>query len=114
MKRYYPEVSALILACTQTDWSRRPSASDIQAAGVFQEKGNGAEIFRAELSSLKVVMKWKDTLIQKQREQIFHLKRRLAELETGRGVNGREAVDIDEDSSSCSSSDEDSSSCSSR
>lgn len=107
MKRYYPEVSALILACTQTDWSRRPSASDIQAAGVFQEKGNGAEIFRAELSSLKVVMKWKDTLIQKQREQIFHLKRRLAELETGRGVNGREAVDIDEDSSSCSSSDED-------
>ena len=63
MKRYYPEVSALILACTQIDWTRRPSAKDILSTAVFQESGNGAEILRAELRT-------KDRLIQSQKEQL--------------------------------------------
>mmetsp|Transcript_1345 Transcript_1345/g.3369 ORF Transcript_1345/g.3369 Transcript_1345/m.3369 type:complete len:220 (+) Transcript_1345:113-772(+) len=118
MKNYYPEVSALIMSCTQTDWSRRPSASDIQAAGVFQESGNGVEIFRAELRVLNIEMKRKDRLIQHQKEQIEEkddmikcLERRLAELEAGKDMN----ADIDnaandlvgiEDSISCSSGDD--------
>ena len=88
MKRHLPEVSALILACTQTDWTLRPSASDIQAAALVDERANGAEIFRAELRALKVDITKKDKLIQSQREQmkekdemIENLKRRLAELE---------------------------------
>lgn len=87
MKRHYPEVSALILACTQTDWSRRPTSIDIQAAGLFQEKGNGAEILRAELRALKAETVKKDRLIQSQKEQmkdmedtIEKLRRRLAEV----------------------------------
>jgi len=123
MKRYYPEVSTLILACTQADWSRRPSASDIQAAGVFQEKGNGVEIFRAELRALKVEITRKDTLIQSQKEQmeekdgmIEKLRRRLAEVENnGMSVNNAETDDnagdkekhVDIEDSSSSSSDDD-------
>jgi len=136
MKRYYPEVSALIVACTQADWSRRPSASDIQAAGMFQEIGKGAEIFRAELISMKVEMARKDDQIQNQTEQLIEkdkliqsqteqliekdamiedMRRRLAATAEARHVcyEGRtDAVkdqvgdDIDE-SSGCSSSDAD-------
>eukprot|EP00584_Thalassiosira_punctigera_P026301 CAMPEP_0172577846 /NCGR_PEP_ID=MMETSP1067-20121228/138439_1 /TAXON_ID=265564 ORGANISM="Thalassiosira punctigera, Strain Tpunct2005C2" /NCGR_SAMPLE_ID=MMETSP1067 /ASSEMBLY_ACC=CAM_ASM_000444 /LENGTH=999 /DNA_ID=CAMNT_0013370537 /DNA_START=165 /DNA_END=3164 /DNA_ORIENTATION=+ len=99
MKRYYPEVSALILACTQAEWRLRPSASDIQAAGVFREEGNVAEIFRAELRTLKAEMTGKDKVIRSQREQIVEkdeviekLRRRLAKLENGKGLNAE--VDI--------------------
>ena len=94
MKRTYPEVSTLVLACTQSDWKRRPSASDIQAAGVFQERGSGIEIFRAELSALKVEMSMKENVIQRQREElkakdemIESLKRRLEKVEAGSGVD---------------------------
>jgi len=117
MKRYYPEVSALILACTQEDWERRPTAMDIQAAGVFQEKGNGAEIFRAELRALKVEMARKDGVIQSQKEEmrekdemIENLRRRLAEVESGMGVKvvadtvGKSPAGV-EDSSSASDDD---------
>ena len=81
MKRYYPEVSALILACTHVDYDRRPTAKDLEAAGVIQERGSGAEILRAELRT-------KDRLIHRQKEQlkekdvmIKKLQLRLAEIE---------------------------------
>mmetsp|Transcript_16936 Transcript_16936/g.36712 ORF Transcript_16936/g.36712 Transcript_16936/m.36712 type:complete len:690 (-) Transcript_16936:161-2230(-) len=117
MKRYYPEVSALILACTQEDWERRPTAMDIRAAGVFQEKGNGVEIFRAELRALKVEMARKDGVIQSQKEEmrekeemIENLRRRLEEVESGMGVKaaartvGKIPVGVDD---SYSTSDDD-------
>ena len=103
MKRYYPEVSALILACTQTDWNRRPSSSDIQAAAVFKEVGTSAEIFKAELRALKADMTRKDVLIQHQKDELREkdeiieaLRRRLGELNvpdvvTGTDPNGDSA-----------------------
>ena len=91
MKQYYPEVSALILACTQME-NRRPTASDIQALAVFREKGSGAEILRAELRAMTVEMARKDELIQSQKKQIDEkdrtikeLRHRLARLESGAG-----------------------------
>jgi len=100
MKQYYPEVSNLILACTQTDWNRRPSASDIQAVGMFQE---GSEIFRAELRALKAEMTRKDELIQRQKEQMKEKDKLIQTLKTAE--KDRDA--IVEDSSRCSSSDDD-------
>ena len=107
MKQYYPEVSALILACTQTE-NRRPTASDIQALAVFRERGSGAEILRAELRALKVEMARKDELIQSQKNQIDEkdraieeLRHRLARLESGAGTDANGSaglVDIEESS----------------
>lgn len=86
LKQYFPEVAALILACTNKDCSRRPSARDIQIE--FQER-SGDEIFRAELRALKMEVASKDKMIQSQMEQmrekdkrIEHLQNRLAALET--------------------------------
>jgi serine/threonine protein kinase len=85
MRRDHPEAHALILACTQADWTRRPSASDIQAAGLFHEGGNGTEIFWAELRTLRMEGARKDRLIESQAERlkekadiIEDLRRRLA------------------------------------
>lgn len=86
LKQYFPEVAALILACTNKDCSRRPSAKDIQTE--FQER-SGDDIFRAELRALKIEVASKDALIQSQIEQmrekdkkIEHLQKRLVALET--------------------------------
>ena len=116
MKQYYPEVSALILACTQTE-NRRPTASDIQALAVFRERGSGAEILRAELRALKIEMARKDEVIQSQKKQIDkkdrtieELRHRLARLESGAGSDANNSsankglVDVEE---SCGSSDDD-------
>lgn len=85
MRRDHPEAHALILACTQADWTRRPSASDIQAAGLFHEGGNGTEIFWTELRTLRMEAARKDRLIESQAERlkekadiIEDLRRRLA------------------------------------
>jgi len=93
MKRTYPEVSALVLACTHQDWRLRPSASEIQAAALFRETGNGVEIYRAELRSLKKEMLKKDDVIQMQKDQleekdsiIENLKRQLKMSESRNGV----------------------------
>lgn len=97
MKRRYPEVSTLILSCTQIDWRRRPTSDDIQSAciSLFQKQqrrgstSSGAEVYRAELRALEDEMTKKDRLVRSQREElkekddiIENLKRRLAELET--------------------------------
>ncbi|KAL3810811.1 hypothetical protein ACHAXA_008826 [Cyclostephanos tholiformis] len=87
IKRDHPETSALILACTQTDWTRRPSAGDIQASGLFHDKiRNGVvENYWAELMTLRMETARKDRLIQSQAKQIKEkddmiedLRRRLA------------------------------------
>ncbi|KAL7549804.1 hypothetical protein ACHAWF_013078, partial [Thalassiosira exigua] len=110
MRRYYPEIFTLILACTQADWSQRPSASDILAASVFQDRSNGAEIFHAEVRALRVELTRKDEQIQRQQQQIEakdatiqNLKLRLAALDAGGHVRGGEIPIGVEDSSSCSS-----------
>ena len=90
LKHYFPEVAALILACTNNDCSRRPSAREIQVE--FQER-SGDEVFRAELRTLKMEVENKDKLIQSQLEQmrvkdeiIQHLQKRLTALEACRGA----------------------------
>lgn len=110
MKRTYPEVSALVLACTHQDWRLRPSASEIQAAALFRETGNGVEIYRAELRSLKKV-------IQKQKEQleekdsiIANLKRQLKISESRNGLRssvGAENYHYDLPVDECTTSDDD-------
>ncbi len=113
MKRTYPEVSSLVLACTQKDERRRPTASDIQAASVFQERGSGAEIFRAELRVLKGELTRKDSVIRAQRDQISEkdemierLTRRLAEAGIGVGTENDSARSVVDDVSSSSSEDD--------
>lgn len=98
-QQYHPEVSALILACTQADWSRRPTASTVLASGMFQEKGGRIDMFRSELRALQVETSRKDALIQSQREQmkekdeiIESLRHRLAKVE----INDMSIVESDE------------------
>jgi serine/threonine protein kinase len=87
LKHYFPELATLILACTNKDCGRRPTARDIQAE--FQER-SGDEMYRAEVRTLKLEIAKKDTLIQSQVEQmrakdkqIENLQYRLASLESG-------------------------------
>lgn len=86
LKHYFPEVATLILACTNKDCSRRPTARDIQAE--FQER-SGDEMYRAEVRTLKLEIAKKDKLIQSQVEQmrakdklIEKLENKLASLES--------------------------------
>ena len=74
LKRYYPEVSALILACTELDWNRRPTASEIEARAIFQERGNGVEILKAEL-------KTKDRLIENLNDQLKEKEELIQKLQ---------------------------------
>ncbi len=100
LKHYFPEVAVLILACTNNDCSRRPSAREIQAE--FQDR-SGDEVFRAEFRTLKTEVANKDKLIQSQLEQmrvkdkiIEHLQKRLAALETSMdAIAARDSADDD-------------------
>jgi len=98
MRRDHPEAHALILACTQADWTRRPSASDIQAAGLFREGGNGTDNFWAELRTLRMEAARKDRLIESQAERlkekddiIEDLRRRLAHTGVAGGSYGEKS-----------------------
>ena len=79
MKRTYPDVSSLVLACTQKDWTKRPTASEILSADVFQEGLSGVEIYRAELKALNQELVVKDDLIQSQNDVIQSQNWELAE-----------------------------------
>ena len=79
IKQYYPEVTALILGCTKEDWRQRPTASDIQASGMFQEKGGGSDIFRSELRMLQKETTKKDALILSQEKQINEKNKTIRE-----------------------------------
>jgi serine/threonine protein kinase len=115
MMRDHPEASALILACTEADWTRRPSASDIQAAGLFHEKrGNVVlENYWSELTTLRMETARKDRLIESQARQlkdkddmIEDLKRRLARR-SAFGEKSPDDLATFPDSGSDSSSDDD-------
>lgn len=79
MMRTYPEVSSLVLACTQKDWALRPTASEILSASVFQEGLSGVEMYRAELKALNMELVRKDDLIQSQNDVIQSQNFELAE-----------------------------------
>mmetsp|Transcript_21770 Transcript_21770/g.37081 ORF Transcript_21770/g.37081 Transcript_21770/m.37081 type:complete len:883 (-) Transcript_21770:25-2673(-) len=79
MARTYPDVSSLVLACTQKDWTQRPTASEILSASVFQEGLSGVEIYRAELKALNQELVKKDDLIQSQNDVIQSQNFELAE-----------------------------------
>ncbi len=70
MSRTYPDVSSLVLACTQKDWTLRPTASEILSASVFQEGLSGVDFYRAELKALNQELVRKDDLIQSQNDVI--------------------------------------------
>ncbi|KAL3796137.1 hypothetical protein HJC23_000640 [Cyclotella cryptica] len=115
LQRTYPEVSTLVLACTQNDRSRRPTTSDIQNAGVYHERGSCAEIIRGELSALRVEIAHRDSLIEKQKDlldekerEIQDLRRRLSEVGAGTLLQSNSARDdeVDEDRGCISSSDD--------
>jgi serine/threonine protein kinase len=100
MHRTYPEVSALVLACTQPERSRRPTAKDIQNAGVFRQRGNCTELFRAELTTLKGEIAKRDSVIDEQREllrakdkEIEELRQRLSEMDVHKETDTNLAVD---------------------
>lgn len=112
----YPEVSALVLACTQNERSRRPTTSDIQNAGVYHERGSCAEIIRAELSALKVEIAHRDNLIEKQKDLlekkdkvIEDLRRRLSEVESRNVIHSYHSCDnqVDCEDQGCLSSSDD-------
>ena len=79
MRRIYPEVSSLVQACTQKDWTQRPTASEILSASVFQEGLSGVEIYRAELKALSGELARKDDVIQCQNDVIQSQNVELAE-----------------------------------
>lgn len=79
MTRTYPDVSSLVLACTQKDWTQRPTASEILSASVFQEGLSGVEFYRAELKALNQELVRKDDLIQSQNDVIQSQNFELAE-----------------------------------
>jgi serine/threonine protein kinase len=116
MMRDHPEASALVLACTETDWTRRPSARDIQAAGLFREKRgeNGVlENYWAELTTLRMEMARKDRLLDCQAKQlkdrdnmIEDLRRRLARI-SAFGEKSPDDLVTFPDSGSYGSSDDD-------
>jgi hypothetical protein len=77
----YPEVSKLVLACTNQDPSLRPSASNIISMEIFQESSN-AEIYKAEIQSLRHELEKKEAeveklnqIIQQQEELILRLEK---------------------------------------
>ncbi|KAL7443170.1 hypothetical protein ACHAXM_008721 [Skeletonema potamos] len=79
MTRIYPDVASLVLACTQKDWTQRPTASEILSASAFQEGLSGVEIYRAELTALNQELIRKDDLIQSQNDVIQSQNFELAE-----------------------------------
>lgn len=87
LKHYFPEVAALIRACTNKDVNRRPSAREIQME--FHER-SGNEMCRTELNKLKEEVSKKDEMIQgyvrqiKAKDAIIEdLQSRLASFEGG-------------------------------
>mmetsp|Transcript_26596 Transcript_26596/g.37986 ORF Transcript_26596/g.37986 Transcript_26596/m.37986 type:complete len:201 (+) Transcript_26596:2-604(+) len=79
MSRTYPDVSSLVLACTQKDWTLRPTANEILSASVFQEGLSGVDFYRAELKALNQELVRKDDLIQSQNDVIQSQNFELAE-----------------------------------
>jgi len=76
----YPEVSRLVLACTNEDPSLRPSAKDIISMEIFQETSS-AEIYKAEIQSLRHELKKKETEVEKLNQIIKEQQERLRRLE---------------------------------
>ena len=89
----YPEISLLILSCTEIESTRRPLASDILAAELLTNEGTRGgrmvQNLKTELSLVKMDAMRKDNVIESQAEQlkekdniIENLNRRLAHLES--------------------------------
>lgn len=79
MHRTYPEVATLVLACTQTDRRKRPTASEILNAGVFHEE-SCAEVFKSEVNALKNEIGRRDNLIDQQKDMLKEKDREIEEL----------------------------------
>ena len=89
----YPEISLLILSCTEIESTRRPLAGDILAAELVTNEGTRGghmvQNLKLELSLVKMDVIRKDNVIESQAEQlkekddiIENLNRRLAHLES--------------------------------
>lgn len=96
MHRTYPEVSQLVLDCTQTDCRKRPTATDIR--NVFHES-NCTELYRAEVTALKDEIDMRDTVIDMQNNllkekdrEIEVLRQRLSRME-GDAVESTDVLD---------------------
>mmetsp|Transcript_11522 Transcript_11522/g.16687 ORF Transcript_11522/g.16687 Transcript_11522/m.16687 type:complete len:921 (-) Transcript_11522:159-2921(-) len=74
----YPEISALILSCTQADPTKRPSASDILATEISQE--TDAEIYRAQLQNVQVELEQKNQEIKRHLAKLEEKDKIIAEL----------------------------------
>lgn len=77
MHRTYPEVSRLVLDCTETDYRKRPTANDI--LNVFHES-NCAELYKAEVTALKDEIDMRDTVIDMQNDLLNEKDREIKEL----------------------------------
>jgi serine/threonine protein kinase len=99
----YPEISLLILSCTETDPTRRPLASDILTAELLTNDGTRGDYMvqnlKTELSLLKMDVLRKDNIIESQAKAlkekdniIENLTLRLANLESRIVVNENKDV----------------------
>jgi serine/threonine protein kinase len=99
----YPEISLLILSCTETDPTRRPLASDILTAELLTNEGTRVDYMvqnlKTELSLLKMDVLRKDNIIESQAKAlkekdniIENLTLRLANLESRIVVNENKDV----------------------
>jgi len=72
IERSFPAAAALILACTDPDPQKRPSAKDILSDDIFQESNH-------EILRLKVELRKKDLALKRCQTMIDDLRRQLAE-----------------------------------
>lgn len=82
----YPEVSKLVLACTNQDPSLRPSATDIISLEIFQESSS-AEIYKAEIQSLQHELKNKENEVENLKQIIQQQEELIRRLECKQKVN---------------------------
>jgi hypothetical protein len=82
----YPEVSKLVLACTNEDPLLRPSASEIISLEIFQESFS-AEIYKAEIQSLQHDLKVKESEVEHLKQIIQQQEEIIRQLETKQTQN---------------------------
>ena len=112
MHRTYPEVTALVLACTEPDRRQRPTATDILNSGVFLQQNPSActEFFQAKVSALKDEIDMQKDLLKEKDREIEELRQRLSQVQTRKSIESRGRVDnqvVDGEGDNCSSSDDD-------
>jgi len=94
----FPAVTELILSCTNTNPSKRPSARDILNSSTSWKKNNNSEL--NDIQGLIGMLKEKDSLLEKQHSEIEEKDRIIEELKCQ--MAKMESWDVDAIGTSCS------------